>query len=74
VIKIELETHTKEFLMKRIITIYTEHKNATQFYLRNTLEKFHPSSFNAKDMKRFFEFEKAAEWNDPRFIDTLVFR
>jgi multisubunit Na+/H+ antiporter MnhC subunit len=47
--------------MKRIITIYTEHRNSTQFYLRNTLEKFHPVSFDAQNMKRFFEFEKAAE-------------
>ncbi|MDD5051530.1 MAG: hypothetical protein PHO27_02215 [Sulfuricurvum sp.] len=47
--------------MKRIISIYTDHKNSIQFYLRNTLEKFHPLSFNAQDMKRFFEFEKAAE-------------
>ena len=47
--------------MKRIITIYTEHKNSTQFYLRNTLERFHLVSLDARDMKRFFEFEKAAE-------------
>ena len=47
--------------MKRIITIYTEHKNSIHFYLRNILEKFHPTSLNAQDMKRFFEFEKAAE-------------
>ncbi len=47
--------------MKRIITIYTEYRNSTQFYLRNTLEKFHPDSLNAQNMKRFFEFEKAAE-------------
>lgn len=47
--------------MKRVITIYIEHKNSTQFYLRNILEKFHPISLNAQDIKRFFEFEKAAE-------------
>ena len=47
--------------MKRIISIYTEHKNSTQFYLRNILENFHPISLNPQDMKRFFEFEKAAE-------------
>jgi hypothetical protein len=47
--------------MKRIITIYTEHKNSIQFYLRNTLGNFHPISHSSPDMKRFFEFEKAAE-------------
>ncbi|MDD5161175.1 MAG: hypothetical protein PHI47_14075 [Sulfuricurvum sp.] len=47
--------------MKRIITIYTEHKNSIQFYLRKTMGDFHPFSLNASDMKRFFEFEKAAE-------------
>lgn len=47
--------------MKRIITIYTEHKNSIQFYLRNTLGNFHPISHNEADIKRFFEFEKAAE-------------
>lgn len=47
--------------MKRIITIYTEHKNSIQFYLRNTLGNFYPISHNGADMKRFFEFEKAAE-------------
>lgn len=47
--------------MKRIISIYTEHKNSIQFYLRNILGNFHPISSSASDMKRFFEFEKAAE-------------
>lgn len=47
--------------MKRIISIYTEHKNSIQFYLRNTMEKFHPISSDTKDMKRLFEYEKAAE-------------
>lgn len=47
--------------MKRIITIYTEHKNSVQFYLRTTMENFHPFSTDSKDMRRFFEFEKAAE-------------
>ena len=59
--------------MKRIITIYTEHKNSTQFYLRNTLENFHPISFNTQDMKRFFEFEKAAEIIyavSPKFVQS----
>lgn len=47
--------------MKRIINIYTEHKNSVQFYLRSTMESFHPLSNNAQDMRRFFESEKSAE-------------
>jgi len=47
--------------MKRIISIYTEHKNSVQFYLRTTMEKFHPLSLDSQDMRRFFESEKAAE-------------
>jgi hypothetical protein len=47
--------------MKRIISIYTEHKNSVQFYLRNTMSNFKPLSADAKDMRRFFEFDKAAE-------------
>ncbi|MFY9142452.1 hypothetical protein [Sulfuricurvum sp.] len=47
--------------MKRIISIYTEHKNSVQFYLRTTIENFNPISIDAKDMRRFFESEKAAE-------------
>ncbi|MDD2783123.1 MAG: hypothetical protein PHO52_02820, partial [Sulfuricurvum sp.] len=47
--------------MKRVITIYTEHKNTIQFYLRTSLGSFHPISHERNDMKRFFEFEKAAE-------------
>ena len=47
--------------MKRIISIYTEHKNSVQFYIRGTMENFQPISPNAKDLHRFFEFEKAAE-------------
>lgn len=47
--------------MKRIISIYTEHKNSVQFYLRTTMEKFHPLSLDPQDMRRFFESEKAAE-------------
>jgi uncharacterized membrane protein YidH (DUF202 family) len=47
--------------MKRIINIYTENKNSVQFYVRNTMENFHPISDSERDMKRFFEFEKAAE-------------
>ncbi|MBV5321506.1 MAG: hypothetical protein JZU62_07460, partial [Sulfuricurvum sp.] len=47
--------------MKRIINIYTEHKNSIQFYLNTTMEKFHPISTEPKDMRRFFESEKSAE-------------
>jgi hypothetical protein len=47
--------------MKRIINIYTEHKNSVQYYLRKTMESFHPLSNDPKDMRRFFESEKAAE-------------
>lgn len=47
--------------MKRIINIYTEHKNSVQFYLRSTMESFHPLSNDAQDMRRFFESEKSAE-------------
>ena len=47
--------------MKRIISIYTEHKNSVQFYVRGAMENFQPISPSAKDLHRFFEFEKAAE-------------
>lgn len=47
--------------MKRIISIYSEHKNSVQFYLRTAIKNFHPPSIDSKDMRRFFEFEKAAE-------------
>lgn len=47
--------------MKRIISIYTEHKNSVQFYLRSVMERFHPLTNDPKDMRRFFESEKAAE-------------
>lgn len=47
--------------MKRIISIYTEHKNSVQHYLRTTMDSFHPLSNDPKDMRRFFESEKAAE-------------
>lgn len=48
--------------MKRIISIYTENKNSVQHYVRNTMENFHPVSNNDKDLHRFFDFEKAAEF------------
>jgi hypothetical protein len=47
--------------MKRVIGVYTENKNSVQYYVRNTIENFHPVSNNDKDLRRFFEFEKAAE-------------
>ena len=47
--------------MKRIIDIYTEHKNSVQFYIRGTMINFEPISSEPKDLRRFFEFEKAAE-------------
>lgn len=47
--------------MKRLITIYTEHKYSVQFYLRSTMEMFHPLSNDSKDMHRLFESEKSAE-------------
>lgn len=47
--------------MKRVISIYIENKNSVQFYVRNTMENFHPLSNEDRDLRRFFEFEKAAE-------------
>lgn len=47
--------------MKRIISIYTDNKNSVQFYMRTTMENFHPLSSDVRDFNRFFEFEKAAE-------------
>ncbi|WP_345994027.1 hypothetical protein [Sulfurimonas sp. HSL-1716] len=47
--------------MKRIISIYTENKNSVQFYVRGTMESFHPASNEERDLRRFFDFEKAAE-------------
>ncbi|MDD5716780.1 MAG: hypothetical protein PHW64_03170 [Sulfuricurvum sp.] len=47
--------------MRRIITIYTEHKNSVQFYLRTTVVNFTPLSSQEADMRRFFESEQAAE-------------
>lgn len=47
--------------MKRIITIYNQHKNSIQFYLRKTMENFRPSSSDSKDIRRVFESEKSAE-------------
>ena len=47
--------------MKRVINIYTENKNSVQYYVANTMASFHPVSNDDRDLRRFFEFEKAAE-------------
>lgn len=47
--------------MKRVVTLYTEHRNSIHYYLRHTLENFVPTSIEAKNLQRFFETEKAAE-------------
>ncbi len=47
--------------MKRIITIYTENKNSIKFYIRATMENFHPVSNNENGLHTLFEFEKSAE-------------
>ncbi|MBD3798251.1 MAG: hypothetical protein IE887_11145 [Campylobacterales bacterium] len=47
--------------MKRIISIYTEHKNSVQHYIRNVVQNFEPKSTQVKDLRRFFDFEKAVE-------------
>lgn len=47
--------------MKRTISIYTAHKNSIQFYLRSVMQNFQPISSETKDLRRLFEFERAAE-------------
>jgi hypothetical protein len=47
--------------MKRIISIYTDNKNSVQFYLRGSMESFRSLSSQTRDLRRFFESEKAAE-------------
>jgi len=47
--------------MKRVISIYNEHKNSVQFYLRHTLIGFNPKSIDEADLRRIFETEKAIE-------------
>ncbi|MDD2358620.1 MAG: hypothetical protein PHX13_11990 [Thiovulaceae bacterium] len=47
--------------MKRIISIYTDNKNSVQFYLRGSMESFRALSSQTRDLRRFFESEKAAE-------------
>ncbi|MDD4948053.1 hypothetical protein [Sulfuricurvum sp.] len=47
--------------MKRIITIYTKHKNSVQHYLRTTMKDFHPPTNSSNDLRRFFETEVASE-------------
>ena len=48
--------------MKRIIKIYTEHKNSIQFYIRSVVQNFQPASKVSKDLHQFFDFEKSAEF------------
>ncbi|MDD5212422.1 MAG: hypothetical protein PHV62_08390 [Sulfuricurvum sp.] len=47
--------------MKRVVTLFTEHRNSIHYYLRHTLENFTATSIEAKDLQRFFDTEKAAE-------------
>lgn len=47
--------------MKRVISVYTENKNSVQFYVRTTMQNFHLASDDAKGLRHFFDFEKAAE-------------
>jgi hypothetical protein len=47
--------------MKRVVTLYTEHRNSIHHYLRHTLEDFTATSIEAKNLQRFFDTEKAAE-------------
>ncbi|MFT7861085.1 MAG: hypothetical protein ABXS93_09175 [Sulfurimonas sp.] len=47
--------------MKRIISIYSEHKNSVQHYIRNIVQNFQPASKKKEDLHRFFDFEKAVE-------------
>lgn len=47
--------------MKRIVTLYTEHRNTIHHYLRHTLENFTATSIEGKNLQRFFDTEKAAE-------------
>lgn len=47
--------------MKRIVTLYTEHRNTIHHYLRHTLEDFTATSIEGKNLQRFFDTEKAAE-------------
>lgn len=47
--------------MKRVVTLYTEHRNSIHYYLRHILENFTATSIEAKNLQRFFDTEKAAE-------------
>lgn len=47
--------------MKRVVTLYTEHKNSIHYYLRHVLENFTATSIEAKNLQRFFDTEKASE-------------
>ena len=47
--------------MKRIISIYSEHKHSVGFYLSGVVQTFHPQDIrDERDLRRFFEVEKAA--------------
>ncbi|QOP41107.1 hypothetical protein [Sulfurimonas marina] len=48
--------------MKRVIKMYTEHKNSIQFYIRSVLHNFQPSSKDMDALSHFFESEKSAEF------------
>lgn len=47
--------------MKRIVTLFTEHRNSIHHYVRHTLENFTLTSIEGKELQRFFDTEKAAE-------------
>ncbi|WP_304543329.1 hypothetical protein [Sulfurimonas microaerophilic] len=48
--------------MKRVIKMYTEHKNSIQFYIRNVLQNFQPPSKDIDALRHFFDSEKSAEF------------
>ncbi|WP_428738740.1 hypothetical protein [Sulfurimonas sp.] len=48
--------------MKRVIKIYTEHKNSIQFYIRSVVQNFQPASNNTSDLHHIFDFEKSAQF------------
>lgn len=59
--------------MKRIISIYSEHKNSVQHYIRNIVQNFQPVSNEVDDLHRFFDYEKAVEilyYVDQNFVQS----
>lgn len=48
--------------MKRVIKIYTEHKNSIQFYIRSVMQNFQPSLKDVDALHSFFDFEKSAKF------------